>query len=232
MSYRMQALNRVVSPRFATTPLSPGAIDIRDLYLVRGRLGTHLRTHLVRGPDLRSRVTRFGQGVAFQSAPVFTPKSVTPAAPPTAQPIPQPHFLTPGQVLLTSGPVTFKGPGSPPKVVVSQPTPQPHFPGTGVQVLTGGPSSPTSGGAPPTGTATDSPITFNPQNVGITDQGYTPAAPPFSSGPSGADGSGGGTSFAAPTDGASGSVFGLGGSSLLWFGLGALGLLFLATQRR
>lgn len=232
MQYSMQALNRVVPPRFATSPLSPGAIDVRELLLARGRLGTSCGTRLVRGPDLRSRVTRFGQGVAFAGPQIFTPKQATTAAPATAQPIPQPHFLTPGQVLLTSGPVTFKGPGSPPKVVVSQPTPQPHFPGTGVQVLTGGPSSPTSGGAPPTGTATDSPITFNPQNVGITDQGYTPAAPPFSSGPSGADGSGGGTSFAAPTDGASGSVFGLGDSSLLWIGLGALGLILLATSPR
>jgi hypothetical protein len=225
MSYRMQSLNRVTSERFATSPLSPGAIDLRDLYSARGRLGAP-GLRCVSGPDLRSRVTRFGQGVAFQAPHVFMPKQVAVTAKPTVTVPGLPGFPFPKISITLPKPGPVSGP---PKIVITSLPPLGGQPAPFKPVPV---PTPTSAGAPPTG-GTDSPLTWNPGMLGpgggTTDQGYTPAPAPVAMSSDG--GASGGLSDQFPASGGAAAPTSDGSSSLLWLGLGALGLLFLATQR-
>lgn len=176
----MQSLNRVNPERFSTNPLSPGAVDERDLLSIRGRLG---QQHRIIGPDLRSRVTRFGQGVAYTAPHVFTVAQTGKAAPTTtAKPI-----VVPPPIGMPTRTRTLTFPGLPPVSLPFPvlPTPQTKTfkvgAGGAPPASTGGPSSPTTAGAPPVTGSSWSPGTLIASGGGITDPGLTPAPLPSAS---------------------------------------------------
>lgn len=247
----MRALNRVNPERFATSALAPGAIDVRDRLAMYGRLGRGV-TGRYAGPDLRSRVTRFGQGVAFQAPRIITMAEL--AKPAAAKPAPAPKAPTPipTSVIKTAvpglppivlpfiklptinlGPVSTTGTTGFHNVATALKPPSPAAPASG------GPSSPTSGGAPavPKGTGITAPK-LNPlipswvQSGGVTDQGFTPAAPSAATGIAPSGGGGPDLSTASngltPTDG--GGATGPNYTTLALMAVAVLGVAYLATR--
>jgi len=195
------------------------------------RAGSGLR--LYRGPDLRSRVTRFGQGLAFKapnilSAKMLAPAPVAPKPAVTLKPVTtttpfKPFVLPPTIAINTPSLPGLPGfhitlptaPTQPPPTITMTPALPPLTGSSPGVPLTGGPSTPSSGGAPPT--------SLGPSNVPPISDG-SPAPQPTST-----DGGGGGIS-AAPVLSAAAPAAGFPLNTLLFLALGAVGVYLLATS--